>query len=699
MTKTLFNIFIFSIALLLPSLAYAQPLNDECFGAIRLDNVANFCSTPGAFVNSGATASAEARPDCWPDDGYVDVWYSFVAQGNSATISISGNTTPVAGGTLSRPELALYNGNCQAGLVEIECSSDNVGDNYAEMFVFGLVPGGVYYIRASARQASIGTFQLCLNSFNEVPEPSGDCNTGVLLCDKSSFSVDFLIGGGNDVNELEGASCLVNCGGSEETASTWYKWTCKDPGTLGFSLTPNNPNDDLDFIVYELPGGINNCATKEELVCMASGENVGQPISEWAACTGATGLSLTDPDQSETCGCQAGNNNFVQAINMIAGRSYALVVNNYSASSNGFNITWTGTGTFLGPEPDFILDPPLGVECDAPLMISDNSVVGTAAIANYFWSFGEGATPSTSTIQGPHTVVYNSFGTKYISLTVESDAGCLVTKIFEIEVIECCRLLPDLSIRLEDAIDPICADTETGVIEVSGAGGNPFYNYNIDGGIFTPSSTFNGLPEGDFEVVVQDIKGCRDSIDVSLFDPPELEVDAGEDITVTLGCDTELSAIGSPAGIITGYLWSPAESLTCDDCTDPTATAPGTSTYTVTVSNAAGCTASDEVTVFVSEERPIFIPNVISANGDGVNDYFTLYGGKASKEIEVLRVYDRWGALMFEARNIELGDERRGWDGSFGGDDVNPGVYAFYAQVVFIDNVVLLYEGSITVLK
>jgi len=615
------------------------------------------------------------------------------------TISISGLTSPVAGGTISRPEIALYSGNCQAGLTAVECSSDNMGDNYAEMFVFGLIPGGVYYIRAAARESNIGTFQLCLNSFNEVPEPSGDCVTGVLLCDKSSFSVDFLIGGGNDVNELEGASCLVDCGGSEETASTWYKWTCKDPGTLGFILTPNNPNDDLDFIVYELPDGLNNCSSKRELACMASGENVNSPFSEWAACTGATGLSLTDTDQSEECGCQPGDNNFVQAINMVAGRSYALVVNNFSASSNGFNIVWTGSGTFLGPEPDFLLNPPLGVECDEPLTISDNSIIGTAPIANYFWSFGEGAMPPTESTQGPHTVVYNSFGTKYVSLTVESAAGCLVTKILEIEVEECCRLVPDLFIQLERAEDPICADTETGLIEVSATGGDPFYNYNIDGSIFTPSPIFNGLPEGDYELVAQDIKGCRDSIDVSLFDPPTLSVDAGEDITVTLGCDTELNAVGSPAGIITSYLWSPAASLTCEDCTDPTATAPGTSTYTVTVSNAAGCTASDEVTVFVNEERPIYIPNAISANADGINDNFILYGGKASKEIEVLRVYDRWGALMFEGRNLDLGDEKRGWDGTFNGEDVNPGVYAFYAQVVFIDNVVLLYEGSITVMK
>lgn len=693
------SILIFAICSL-PADLFAQVLNDECFGAIRLENTSNFCSSEAAFNNFNATPSVEMRPTCWPDDGFVDVWYSFIAQGNAVTLSILGNTSPSPGGTISNPEVALYSGSCQAGLVEEECSSDATNANFVEMYAFGLVPGGTYYLRVSARVGSTGTFQMCINSFNEVPEPSGDCATAVLLCDKSPFGVEFLIGGGNDITEIQGASCLVNCGGgTEETGSTWYKWTCKDPGTLAFTLLPNNPNDDLDFILYRLPNGVDNCNGKEELVCMASGENVGAPLADWEACTGATGMSLTDGDQSEECGCQSGDNNFVQAINMVAGESYALVVNNFSPSNSGFTISWGGTGTFLGPEAAFSINPPVGVTCDEPLTVIDNSSFASGSIVSYFWSFGEGANPPVANTPNPPPVVYNSFGTKYIALTIESDGGCVVTEILEIEVDECCRLASDIGIDLVDVVDPICADTESGSVEVTGTGGDPFYSYSIDGGLYTPSPLFNGLADGIYEVVVQDIKGCRDTLEADLMDPPALSVDAGPDTTVTLGEFADLNAVGAPASLITNYSWDPAESLSCGDCTDPTAVAPGTTTYTVTVSNIAGCTASDEVTVFVSEERPIYIPNAISPNDDGFNDFFTLYGGNAAKEIEELRVFNRWGALVFEARNIALGDERLGWDGYFKGKAVGPDVYAFYAKVAFIDDVVLLYEGSITVIK
>ncbi|MEL6639098.1 MAG: gliding motility-associated C-terminal domain-containing protein [Bacteroidota bacterium] len=682
--------------------ALAQPVNDDCFGAILLPDVIDWCSEPNTLSNVNATGSAEPRPSCFPgqQDEILDVWYYFIAQGNAANLRVIGNTSLSPGGTIANPEMALYSGNCQSGLLEEECISDGFGSDVVEMYAFDLIPGGIYYLRVSARLENVGTYQLCVNSYNEVPEPSGDCPTAVLLCDKSSFAVEFLIGGGDDPTEIQGASCLRDCGGTTlESGSTWYKWTCKDPGSLSFTLVPSNPQDDLDFVVYELTNGIDNCSGRTELRCMASGENTGAPLDEWEPCTGATGLSLGDQDTGEVCGCQPGNNNFAQAIDMQAGRSYALVINNFSPSNNGFTISFGGTGTFLGPEAAFRFDPPFGVECDEPVSVINESSFATGEISRYFWSFGEGATPAVSTDPNPGSIVYNSFGTKFVSLTVESESGCIVTEIIELEIEECCRLASDIGIRLEQARDPICANTASGLIEVGGTGGDPFYQYSIDGSIFQPSPIFNGLQEGNFQLAVQDIKGCRDTLLVDLNDPPELFVDAGPDVTVTLGFDTDLNAEAGPDGLVTGYRWEPAGSLTCADCPDPTATAPGTTTYSVEVFNAAGCTADDEVTVIVREDRPIYIPNAISPNGDGVNDFFTLYGGPAADKIDLLRVFNRWGALVFEGRDLALGDEQRGWDGRFKEQFVGPDVYTFYAKVSFIDRVVLLFEGSINIIR
>ena len=208
------------------------------------------------------------------------------------------------------------------------------------------------------------------------------------------------------------------------------------------------------------------------------------------------------------------------------------------------------------------------------------------------------------------------------------------------------------------------------------------------------------MPAGSYEVYIRDIKGCLDSLDATLFDPPPLVVDAGEDVTIVLGGNTDLDAVVSPSSTMGTFTWSPIDSLSCfEDCLDPNTDITNTTTYTISVTNLAGCTESDEVTVIVEKVRPIYIPNAFSPNYDGINDFFTLYGNVAAESILEFRVFNRWGALVWEGRNILPGDERAGWDGLFNGEESQVGVYAFYALVRFIDGVEILYEGDITLLR
>ncbi len=61
--------------------------------------------------------------------------------------------------------------------------------------------------------------------------------------------------------------------------------------------------------------------------------------------------------------------------------------------------------------------------------------------------------------------------------------------------------------------------------------------------------------------------------------------------------------------------------------------------------------------------------------------------------------YAKLGALVFEGRDIPLGDESRGWDGTFKGKEMNIDVFAFYALIEFIDDEIILFEGDVTLVK
>jgi hypothetical protein len=90
--------------------------------------------------------------------------------------------------------------------------------------------------------------------------------------------------------------------------------------------------------------------------------------------------------------------------------------------------------------------------------------------------------------------------------------------------------------------------------------------------------------------------GCvgTDSVTVTVVPPPR--IDAGPDLTICAGDSAHLVASGAAS-----YRWSPADGLSCVDCSDPIATPATTTSYVVTGAGDGGCSASDTVVVAVHD--------------------------------------------------------------------------------------------------
>ena len=101
--------------------------------------------------------------------------------------------------------------------------------------------------------------------------------------------------------------------------------------------------------------------------------------------------------------------------------------------------------------------------------------------------------------------------------------------------------------------------------------------------------------------------------------------------------------------------------------------------------------------IFVDKSRNVFIPNAFSPNGDGFNDYFTIYGGIDVEEIVNFQVYNRWGDVVFSKKNFQPNDNLIGWDGFFNGKNVNNGVYIFSVEILFKDGLKEMYSGDVTI--
>ena len=122
--------------------------------------------------------------------------------------------------------------------------------------------------------------------------------------------------------------------------------------------------------------------------------------------------------------------------------------------------------------------------------------------------------------------------------------------------------------------------------------------------------------------------------------------------------------------------------------------------YTLSVSSEDGCITTDSLLIRVLKYRNIYAPNVFSPNDDGINDNFTLYTDEAPvRQIKSMKIFSRWGEMVFEQSNFPANEPYYGWDGTFLGSEMQLGVFTWMAEVEFIDGQIVTTQGDVLVFK
>lgn len=171
-------------------------------------------------------------------------------------------------------------------------------------------------------------------------------------------------------------------------------------------------------------------------------------------------------------------------------------------------------------------------------------------------------------------------------------------------------------------------------------------------------------------------------VTVTVNEPPHF----GEKLTHTINAG-ESVVLSVPEG--TSYKWSPSDGLDNDEIRNPEASPLVTTTYTVEITNANGCTGEIEVDVIV--KYGFFMPNLFSPNNDGLNDTFRAYGFGINRL--VLQVFNRSGQLLYESSGISDALEA-GWNGQFNGKDQPNGTYIWSISGEFHDGSPIDFEGK-----
>ena len=163
-----------------------------------------------------------------------------------------------------------------------------------------------------------------------------DCDKAFPICALGTYHSDELQGFGKIKENKTRSKCSDSV---EENNSFWIEWQVQESGTLLFTIDPSDPNDDIDFILYQKD---KDCNSLTEIRCMASGRTYGNEKRNESNCNGSTGLQLSSTDEFELSGCKYNDDNYLKFLQAERGENYILFINNYT-STKAVSITLDGS--------------------------------------------------------------------------------------------------------------------------------------------------------------------------------------------------------------------------------------------------------------------------------------------------------------------------------------------------------------------
>jgi gliding motility-associated-like protein len=350
-----------------------------------------------------------------------------------------------------------------------------------------------------------------------------------------------------------------------------------------------------------------------------------------------------------------------------------------------YSVTATSTSGCTGTASvDVTVEPAVNLNLTASqlqLCMGDSSLLVASSTdpgSSFQWSGGLGTNDSV--------VVYPAVTTTYV-VTGTSSGGCV-----EIDSI---TILVDSNVVVQ--LSPTAAEICRGEsVSLTVSGGDTYLWSN---GMTQSSITVNPNSTTTYSVTATSNFGCSGSASMT--------------VTVHPGPMAAYSVSPNPAGVNQSVQFDDASvgATTWDwdfgdgnfgSGIDPTHAynSPGTYDTWLYVEDDFGCRDSTSVRVVINQLFTFFIPNSFSPDGDNINDIFIPKGTNVDEDRYMMRIYDRWGKLVFENTDIN-----EGWDGSINGlsmheEEMISNVYSYYFHV-YERNTDIDYEyrGTVIIVK
>jgi gliding motility-associated-like protein len=198
------------------------------------------------------------------------------------------------------------------------------------------------------------------------------------------------------------------------------------------------------------------------------------------------------------------------------------------------------------------------------------------------------------------------------------------------------------------------------------------------------TATLSATQEGLYTLTVTDDRNGCETQDTLRLRKEVVDVKLPAKLSIQKGKSVELRPVVSSLSGAHVYEWLPARGLSSASDSVVLAAPSETTTYTLRVTSANGCTV--ELTVEVVVFDKLYIPDAFSPNGDGINDRFEIKN--AESQVQSTKIFSRWGELLFYTT-----DPTTFWDGIYQNALVPPGEYIYQ-----IETEQMAYQGAVWVL-
>ena len=315
--------------------------------------------------------------------------------------------------------------------------------------------------------------------------------------------------------------------------------------------------------------------------------------------------------------------------------------------------------------------PIVNLGADRPFCEGDSVLLNAAnAGSDFLWNTGA----TTQQVYASNTML--------LWVEVENSYGCKNRDSVQVEE------FPWANAEVTDPL-PVCANIPGNLSFVSAQSGGVWSGSGVidpSAGIFSPSLAGPGNHS-----VVYSIGGLCPDADTAVWQIYDVPVSTISVVDESCAGAANGQVYIQANGGLMPYLYTLNGVLASDS---NRSLPPGV--YLLVVEDANHCSSSDSVEVkpedFPCGEIGGYIPNIFSPNGDGKNDELRVYSNFI-KSMEWV-VYDRLGEKIFESI-----DPAVGWDGTFQGQRVQPGLYVYYLRVVLITDEVISRQGNVTLVR